>query len=616
MYYAAILSDAKITVNLSEKFLQHYNKDIKSVVIDKVDYLMKLINSGELIDVIIIEQTETMKFDDVMKDLNRYNVILPIILMSKESDPALMASAVNEHVDNYLNIHEKEPAVYYQDLVKLIVFAIERNRVNRQHFLDTRRYQALVELAKQDQYDFQAIINFALEKAMYLTDSKIGYVAFVNVPENKLTMLAWSQSALDECRVINKQMDFALDKAGLWAAPVHSGKTVFIDDYKTSEHAMKHGAPVGHVEMKTLMMVPIHMEGQVIGTVGVGNKARVYTTSDEFNVQQLFQEAFKIQQSVIMKNRYENDLAIYRKILDSSPFGVMYVTHTGFKAICNSNAANILGLSATADMIDLSKTSGNIVDYIIARIANYTNTEDSVIFDVGDSKWSVNIYRLNEEGLDGYGVIFTEVTNLMEFKNRFSNDETTMKMMQGLIGNELRSITAILKTVRDSDGQLLAIKNKLDDVSRFVKTIRLMDFSKDSWFDLKEMIIMGFDDFSGPSLDINIRLSDIKVFADDSLSRAFYEYRHIVSSRCIGIRSIEVRFTVEEGNLKLILTDDGVHPISCGNNQAGVFYLDPLPTVLIRHICKGNGMEMRWVPKRDGYAAEITIPPDKYRISS
>lgn len=323
MYYAAIISDAKITISLTEKFLHHFNKDIKSVVVGNVNQLMSLINAAELIDVIIIEQTETLRFVEIMKALNRFNVDLPLILMSKECDPELMSSAVNEHVDNYLCISDKEPADYYKELVDLIIFAVERYRVKRQHMLDTKRYSSLVELAKQDQYDFQAIINYALEKAMYLTDSKIGYVAFVNIPENKLTMLAWSQSAMNECRVLNKQMDFKLDEAGLWAAPVRMGKTVIIDDYKTTNHAMKHGAPMGHVEMKTLMMVPIKLNGEIIGTVGVGNKAREYNTSDEYNVQQLFQEAFKIQQSVITKNRYESELAIYRKILDRSPFGVM-----------------------------------------------------------------------------------------------------------------------------------------------------------------------------------------------------------------------------------------------------------------------------------------------------
>lgn len=616
MYYAAIISDAKITINLTEKFLSHFNKEIKSVVVGSVDRLMKLINSEELIDVIIVEQTETLRFDDIMKDLNRFNIDLPLILMSKECDPALMSSAVNEHVDNYLSIEGKEPAVYYEELVRLITFAVERYRIERQHYLDTKRYSALVELAKQDQYDFQAIINYALEKAMYLTDSKIGYVAFVNIPENKLTMLAWSQSAMNECHVTNKQMDFKLDEAGLWAAPVRTGKTVFIDDYNTSGHAMKHGAPVGHVEMKTLMMVPIHQEGEIIGTVGVGNKAREYTTSDEYNVQQLFQEAFKIQQSVITKNRYESELAIYRKVLDRSPFGVMYVTRKGFKAICNNNAATILGLEATTEMIDLSKHSGEIIDYIVARIANYTGMEDSVLFDVGNSKWSINIYKFNEEGLDGYGVIFTEVTNVLEYKSKISSDEATLRLMQGLVGNELMSVVAILKTMDDPGEKLSIIKYKLDDIARFLKSVTMVNFSNLAWVDLEEVISKGFDEFIGPSLNINIKLSGIKVFASDSLSRVFYEYRHLVSNRCINISSIEVRFSVERGNLKLHLSDDGVHPLSYGNNQSGMFYLDPLPTVLMTQICKGNGMEVKWLPKMNGYVAEITIPPERYKIGS
>ena len=616
MYYAAIISDAKITISLTEKFLHHFNKDIKSVVVGDVNQLMSLINAAELIDVIIIEQTETLRFVEIMKALNRFNVDLPLILMSKECDPELMSSAVNEHVDNYLCIADKEPADYYKELVDLIIFAVERYRVKRQYMLDTKRYSSLVELAKQDQYDFQAIINYALENAMYLTDSKIGYVAFVNIPENKLTMLAWSQSAMNECRVQNKQMDFKLNEAGLWAAPVRTGKTVIIDDYKTTNHVMKHGAPMGHVEMKTLMMVPIKLNGEIIGTVGVGNKAREYNTSDEYNVQQLFQEAFKIQQSVITKNRYESELAIYRKILDRSPFGVMYVTREGFKAIYNNNAASILGLKPTTEMVDLSKNRGEIVDYIIARIANYTDLDDGIVFDVGNVKWSLTINKFSEEGLDGYGVIFTEVTNILEYKSKISSDEATLRLMQGLVSNELMSVVAILKTIKDSDEKFVTIKYKLEDISRFLKSVTMMDFSNLSWVDLDEVIDKGFDDYIGSSLDIKIKLASIKVFASNSLSRVFYEYRHMVSNRCINITSIEVKFSVEDGNLKLTLMDDGVHPLSYGNNQSGMFYLDPLPTVLITQICKGNGMDVKWIPKGHSYVAEITIPPERYKIGS
>ena len=144
----------------------------------------------------------------------------------------------------------------------------------------------------------------------------------------------------------------------------------------------------------------------------------------------------------------------------------------------------------------------------------------------------------------------------------------------------------------------------------------MVNLSNLAWVDLEEVISKGFDEFIGPSLNINIKLSGIKVFASDSLSRVFYEYRHLVSNRCINISSIEVRFSVERGNLKLHLSDDGVHPLSYGNNQSGMFYLDPLPTVLMTQICKGNGMEVKWLPKMNGYVAEITIPPERYKIGS
>jgi hypothetical protein len=66
--------------------------------------------------------------------------------------------------------------------------------------------------------------------------------------------------------------------------------------------------------------------------------------------------------------------------------------------------------------------------------------------------------------------------------------------------------------------------------------------------------------------------------------------------------------------LKILLSDDGLHPMSYGNNMSGPIYCDPLPTVLIKQLCNGNGMGVNWIPRNHGFIAEIQIPPDMYRI--
>jgi hypothetical protein len=613
MYYAAIISDNSVTKNIASKFLSHFNPDIKSAVVTTGDEFIKLLENNELVDVLIIEHTPTSRFDDIIAFISRSNIDLPLILMSKECSPRLMSQAINEHVNNYLCIDERDPSDYYQELSNLIVFTVERFRVQSQHILETKRFAALVELAKKDQYDFQGIINYALEKAMELTSSKIGYVAMVNEPENQLTMLAWSQSAHDMCRVDNKQMDFKLNEAGLWAAPVRTGKAVYIDDYETTHHPMKHGAPTGHVELKRLLMVPIHLNGSIIGTVGVGNKMREYNSVDEYNVQQLFQEAFEIEQSTIIKNRYESDLAIFRHIFNSGPFGLMYLSKDGTKASLNSVAASLMN-AQTDGNLDVSQLSGEIIQYVLARVKNYRDMDDDRIFTVDECKWSIAIHKFNDEGLQGYSIVLTDVTKILEYKVKVDSGEAIIRMMQCLIGNELRSVLTLISSPEKAEENRDIAIGKIEDVSRFLETFNGIDFNSKEWFDLSATVKEGFSLYNHEGLQENIRLDNIQIFANGSFYKIFYEFKRLVCIRCVDITVIEARYKIESGVLKILLSDDGLHPMSYGNNMSGPIYCDPLPTVLIKQLCNGNGMGVNWIPRNHGFIAEIQIPPDMYRI--
>ena len=61
------------------------------------------------------------------------------------------------------------------------------------------RMIALLELNKMTDLTIQDITSFTLEEAIRLTESQIGYLAFLNEDETVLTMYAWSKTAMEEC---------------------------------------------------------------------------------------------------------------------------------------------------------------------------------------------------------------------------------------------------------------------------------------------------------------------------------------------------------------------------------------------------------------------------------
>ncbi|MBI4643149.1 MAG: hypothetical protein HY743_05335, partial [Deltaproteobacteria bacterium] len=72
--------------------------------------------------------------------------------------------------------------------------------------LNELRLEALVKLNQMTDAPLSKIAHFAMEEAIRLTGSTIGYISFMNEDETVLTMHAWSKSALAECRIEDKPL--------------------------------------------------------------------------------------------------------------------------------------------------------------------------------------------------------------------------------------------------------------------------------------------------------------------------------------------------------------------------------------------------------------------------
>src|SRR5271157_3578328 len=67
----------------------------------------------------------------------------------------------------------------------------ERQRVEEALYLNELQVHALLQLNEIAEQPMQMITDFALEKAIELTRSKIGYLAFLNADETLQTMHSW-----------------------------------------------------------------------------------------------------------------------------------------------------------------------------------------------------------------------------------------------------------------------------------------------------------------------------------------------------------------------------------------------------------------------------------------
>ncbi len=145
--------------------------------------------------------------------------------------------------------------------------------------LDEIRLEAMLRLNQMTAASEQEIADYALEASVQITQSQIGYLAFMSDDESVLTMYAWSRTAMDECAVLDKPIVYPVVETGLWGEAVRQREPVITNDY-AAPSSLKRGYPAGHVQVKRHMNIPVFDGERIVAVAGVGNKEGPYDQAD------------------------------------------------------------------------------------------------------------------------------------------------------------------------------------------------------------------------------------------------------------------------------------------------------------------------------------------------
>lgn len=168
--------------------------------------------------------------------------------------------------------------------------------------------------------DEEEIIQSALEEAIRLTRSAIGYCHFMNEDQETIELVTWSQDTLKECTAAPEK-HYPLSQAGVWADCVRIQKPVIHNDYQHLDG--RRGLPEGHSVLKRHMSVPVVESGKVYVIMGVGNKAEDYEDSDVRQLQLLANDTWQIVRRKRAEELLRQSEERFRTIVANIP-GVVY----------------------------------------------------------------------------------------------------------------------------------------------------------------------------------------------------------------------------------------------------------------------------------------------------
>jgi len=197
--------------------------------------------------------------------------------------------------------------------------------------LNNQRLESLLKISQYQTNSIQELLDFALSEAITLTSSKIGYIYFYNETNKQFILNTWSKDVMQECKVMNPQTIYDLDKTGCWGEAVRQRKPIIINDYQADD-SLKKGTPHGHVKLQKFLTIPVFSDNQIVAVAGVANKETDYDNYDVRQLTLLMDSVWKVSERILLikdltiaKEKAEESENKLRRILDATPFPIALV---------------------------------------------------------------------------------------------------------------------------------------------------------------------------------------------------------------------------------------------------------------------------------------------------
>lgn len=216
----------------------------------------------------------------------------------------------------------------------------DRKRMEEELLLNKDRISSLYKLSQFTDASAQEVIAFALEEAIRLSGSRVGYLHFMHEDQVNLELFIWSKEVYKDCSA-EKVGIYPLDKAGVWADCARLRKPVVHNDYQYLKE--RKGYPKGHVHTANHLSIPVFDGERIVAIAGVGNKAGDYNDADILQLNLFMNEMWRILQRKRSEEKIRESEKRYRALYEGSRDGYAMVDMEGRITEVNSTFSEMLG---------------------------------------------------------------------------------------------------------------------------------------------------------------------------------------------------------------------------------------------------------------------------------
>ena len=259
-----------------------------------------------------------------------------------------------------------------------------RKELEKENRMNEQRLEALLKISQFKAQTNQEFLDYTLEQAIYLTESRIGYIYFYDEEKKEFTLNTWSKEVMNECKVKNPQTKYSLDKTGIWGEAVRQRKTIMINDFHAN-NPLKKGCPDGHVAIRKFLTIPVFMNDRIKAVVGVANKETDYNDRDVMQLQLLMDSVWKISE---MRKSQEDLIKTKNQLLEVQKLSKI----TRWE--CDLLTGELIYTDEILELFGIVKKGEK---FIISELGAFLKPDDSKLFEIALNNLTTKMEPLSLE---------------------------------------------------------------------------------------------------------------------------------------------------------------------------------------------------------------------------
>ncbi|MBN1190503.1 MAG: PAS domain S-box protein [Dehalococcoidales bacterium] len=179
----------------------------------------------------------------------------------------------------------------------------EMKKAEEQVLFNEARLESLLKIAQYEEPDIQNLLDFTLEEAVKLTQSRTGHILSYNQESREFTMISWSKGVSEIRKLSEESTVLHIEKAGFLGDVAQKHKPVIENNFNNYSRANAANGQ-GDIQIVRFLTVPVIFDHKVAAVVGVANKPWDYDQSDVRQLKLLMDSAWKVvEQRRIEKER-------------------------------------------------------------------------------------------------------------------------------------------------------------------------------------------------------------------------------------------------------------------------------------------------------------------------